>query len=71
MREENNDWQAIKKWHTIPKEIRNKLEENAFCVSCRDVTTIIEYSILLSKNSIVLKGKCKMCGGRVNRVIEG
>ena len=69
--EEKNDWQAIKKWHAIPKDIRKKLEENAFCVSCKGVTTIIEYSIVLSKNDIVLKGKCERCGGKVNRVIEG
>ncbi len=71
MEEEKKDWQANKKWHAIPKEIREKLEDNAFCVSCRDVTTIVEYNIELSGNDIILKGKCSRCGGRVNRLIEG
>ena len=71
MEEEKKDWQANKKWHAIPKEIRKKLEDSAFCVSCGDVTTIVDYNMSLSKNDIVLIGKCNKCGEKVNRLIEG
>lgn len=63
------DFKAIQKWKRIPKNIQELLLNNVFCSKC-GVTTIVEYSMHIDKSSILLKGKCKKCGGQVARLIE-
>lgn len=50
-----------------------KILSNCFCAQCEDKysATIVEYkAFLIDLNDIILKGKCKSCGGPVNRYIE-
>jgi len=64
-----SDINAEKKWRKIPKEMRERLLSNVFCLKCR-VTTIEDYSVFDEDNGILLQGKCKTCGGEVARLIE-
>jgi superfamily II DNA helicase RecQ len=62
---------ANKKWLAIPAETRKKLEQNVWCGNCGDVVPITKYVVKDSGNGIVLEGKCKNCGHKVARFIEG
>lgn len=62
--------QALKQWHTIPKDDRDAIEQNAYCASCRGMTTTVEYAVSFVSIDILLSGKCNKCGGPVNRVVE-
>lgn len=63
------DFKALKKWSSIPEDIQHQLINNVFCSKC-GVTTIVDYSITADKYGILLKGKCKICGSDVARLIE-
>lgn len=62
--------EANKKWLSLPKNIRGELIDNVWCGHCSDVVTILGFTIEDNDFGIVLKGKCKNCGGDVARVIE-
>jgi hypothetical protein len=66
-----SDITALRKWNSIPEDIRKKLLQNVYCVSC-GVTTIAQgYTITYKKGlGIQLNGKCSKCGQDVSRVIE-
>jgi transcription elongation factor Elf1 len=64
-----SDFNAEKKWRSLPKDLQKKLISNVFCRSCGE-TTIVDYSVLDEKFGIVLKGCCKECGGQVARYVE-
>lgn len=61
---------ANKKWLSLPEEIRNKLERNVWCGTCRDVVKIENYNVKESSQGILLQGKCNNCGNMVIRVID-
>lgn len=61
---------AHKKWLSIPKEMRSKLERNVFCATCLDVVQIINYTVKEIDEQVVLHGDCKKCGDPVARVID-
>ena len=63
------DFQALKKWSIIPEDFQQRLINNVLCGKC-GVTTIVDYSITSDKYGILLKGKCKICGKDVARLIE-
>jgi hypothetical protein len=58
------------KWARIPKDIREKLLNNVWCVNCSDVVKVTDYCIDEDKVGLVIKGKCKICGHKVCRVVE-
>ena len=62
------DFQAMKKWNMIPKNIQFLLLDNVFCSDC-GVTTIVKYTIRNDKFGIVLEGECKKCGKSVAKYI--
>ena len=64
-----SDFDALKKWSGIPEDLQQRLIDNVFCLNC-GVTTIVDYSITADKFGILLKGKCKICGNEVARLIE-
>ena len=64
-----SDFEALKKWSSIPEDLQQRLIDNVFCLNC-GVTTIVDYSITADKFGILLKGKCKICGNEVARLIE-
>lgn len=63
-------FQAQKKWLSIQKEIRAKLEQNVWCVSCSDVVKILNYTVKDHQDTILLEGVCNRCGHKVVRVID-
>ena len=63
------DFKAMQKWNKVPKEFQQKIIDNVFCGKCF-VTTIVDYNIEDDMFGIILRGKCKKCGGNVARVVE-
>ena len=63
------DFGALKKWSSIPEDYQQRLINNVFCSKCV-VATIVDYSITAEKSGILLKGRCKICGKDVARMIE-
>ncbi len=58
-------------WRTIPEELRLRILENVWCVSCRGVTTIVRFrGETDSSGDLILIGECAKCGERVARRIE-
>lgn len=64
-------FKANKKWLAIPPETRKKLEQNVWCGNCSDVVQITDYVVKDSGSGMILEGKCKKCGHKVARFIEG
>jgi len=54
----------------IPKDIRQKLEQNVWCGNCRSAVQIVEYKVDINKLGLILTGQCKNCGHQAVRVIE-
>lgn len=63
------DYNALKKWKSIKPEHQQLLLDNVFCPRCK-ITSMVDYTIQNDKYGIVLKGKCKSCGGNVVRLVE-
>ncbi|MBZ4688266.1 MAG: hypothetical protein PWQ96_1591 [Clostridia bacterium] len=62
---------AYKKWLEIPKNIRQKLEQNVWCGNCMRAVQIVDYKVKSHQLGLMLTGQCKNCGHEVVRVIEG
>ena len=56
-------------WDALEKAIQKEVKKSVFCANC-GVTTIVDHKLVLNEDSIVLKGKCKKCGGNVSRLVE-
>lgn len=63
------DFDALKRWNSIPEEFRARLIGNVFCRKCSN-TTIVDYAITSENNGILLTGRCKTCDGNVRRFVE-
>ena len=58
-------------WGTIPLISQQRILDNVFCVKCGDSVRITNFTGKLRSNGdIILKGKCKVCGHEVVRVVE-
>jgi Zn ribbon nucleic-acid-binding protein len=57
-------------WGTIPKEARERILANVFCVKCRDSVTITKFTGEEENGDVILKGACAKCGHEVVRVVE-
>lgn len=62
-------FEALKTWAAIPKCRQEKLLDTVFCSAC-GITTAVDYTLQIEEFGVILKGKCKHCGGRVARFIE-
>lgn len=62
--------QAAVLWGTIPKEAREQILANVFCVKCRDSVTISKFTGEERNGDVILKGLCAKCGHEVVRVVE-
>lgn len=60
---------AVSKWQAIPEEIREKIENNAWCQSCRVLVKIVDYNVRLLDPVLFLYGKCSTCGRRTVRAV--
>lgn len=63
------DFNAMKKWNKLPKNIQRLILDNVFCSKC-GATTIVDYTMEDNKYGVLIKGKCKKCGKDVARVVE-
>ncbi len=68
--EDNLTPKTKKIWQSIPGDIRLIILNNVWCVQCRDMTEIGNFTGKIEKGMLVLHGVCTRCGGEVARVIE-
>jgi hypothetical protein len=61
---------AKDEWEKIPSEVKMKLLNNVYCVSCKKMVNINIEEMKTDKFGLVLKGTCMNCHGPVARVIE-
>ena len=57
-------------WGMIPKEARERILANVFCVKCRASVQIKNFTGEGRKGDVILKGSCARCGHEVVRVVE-
>jgi len=61
---------AAKRWEQIPQETQARILANVWCGNCaRSVEIFLETAEIEGKH-LILKGKCKVCGKNVCRVVE-
>jgi hypothetical protein len=61
---------AAKRWGQIPQEAQARILANVWCGNCaRSVEISLETAEIEGKH-LILKGKCKVCGKNVCRVVE-
>lgn len=63
--------QAQKRWAEIPTTAQKRILQNVWCSECRDGVTIVLETANMERGDVILRGKCKTCGGEVCRVVEG
>ncbi len=57
-------------WAAIPKEARERILKNVFCVECGGSVEIVEFKGEERAGDLVLTGSCAKCGHEVVRVLE-
>ncbi len=57
-------------WMKIPKESREKLLNNIYCVDCSGVTKLVSYHVEEDYFGLIIQGKCHNCGQEISTVIE-
>jgi hypothetical protein len=62
--------QAAVLWNSIPREARERILKNVFCVKCCGPAEMIEFSGREKHGDIILTGSCAKCGHKVVRVVE-
>jgi hypothetical protein len=58
-------------WDAIPPHFQERVLHNVWCPHCGDMTTIIDFTGEVHGKSLVLRGTCVTCRGKVARVLEG
>lgn len=58
-------------WDAIPPHFQEHVLQNVWCLHCRDMTTMTDFSGVVHGKSLVLHGTCVTCRGKVARVLEG
>jgi hypothetical protein len=58
-------------WDAIPLHFQERILHNVSCPHCDDMTTIMEFTGEVHGKSLVLRGLCVTCRGKVARVLEG
>lgn len=62
--------QAQVRWDAIPLMVQEQLLSKVWCSHCAVATTMLEVEGQILKGDLLLTGVCKICGGKVARVIE-
>lgn len=57
-------------WGVIPREARERILTNVFCVKCRGSVKIVKFTGEEQNGDVILKGECAKCGHEVVRVLE-
>lgn len=58
-------------WDVIPPLFQERILHNVWCPHCGGMTTMTDFSGEVHGKSLVLRGMCVTCRGKVARVLEG
>ena len=58
-------------WDAIPSHFQERILHNVWCPHCGDMTTMTDFTGEVHGKSLVLRGTCATCRGKVVRVLEG
>jgi hypothetical protein len=58
-------------WDAIPSHFQERVLHNVWCPHCGDMTTMRDFAGEVHGKSLVLRGTCVTCRGKVARVLEG
>ncbi len=58
-------------WDAIPSHFQERILQNVWCPHCGDMTTMMNFTGVVHGKSLVLRGTCVTCRGKVARVLEG
>jgi len=58
-------------WDSIPPQFQKRILQNVSCPHCREMTTMTDFTGEVHGKSLVLRGTCVTCRGKVARVLEG
>jgi hypothetical protein len=58
-------------WDAIPSHFQERILYNVWCPHCQDMTTMTDFTREVHGWSLVLRGTCITCRGKVARVLEG
>jgi len=61
---------AARRWKKVPKWAREHILNNVFCTNCLGSVPIVLETAEMKKMDLILRGKCKLCGKDVCRVVE-
>ena len=62
--------EAKERWNKIPKSAQTKILNNVFCGKCLNSVPIVLKMAKMERADLILRGKCKICGHEVCRLIE-
>ena len=62
--------EAKERWNRVPKWVQDRILENVYCVKCLKSVPIVLETAKMQKNDLILRGKCKICGQEVCRLVE-
>jgi hypothetical protein len=58
-------------WDAIPSHFQERVLQNVWCPHCSDMTTMTDFTGEVHGRSLILRGTCVSCRGKVARVLEG
>jgi hypothetical protein len=58
-------------WDAIPQHFQEQVLHNVWCPRWGDMTTMTDFTGEVRGKSLVLRGTCVTCRGKVARVLEG
>jgi hypothetical protein len=58
-------------WNAIPSHFQERVVHNVWCRYCSDMTTMTDFTGEVHGRSLVLRGMCVTCQGKMARVLEG
>jgi len=62
--------EAEERWNKIPRQAQIRILENVFCGKCKTSISIVLETAIMQQRSLILRGKCNVCGSDVCRVVE-
>jgi repressor LexA len=62
---------AAKFWRDLGPAVRDAITTSVWCVQCRVAVEIVDFAGEEKPGGILLRGRCKICGGLVARYVEG
>lgn len=57
-------------WGSIPRDARERILKNVFCLKCRSSVEIVRFTGTEENGDVILKDSCPLCGHEVVRAVE-